>query len=1768
MKKKIIPLFWATFMIMLLIPANILVFAQGEETTAPEIESAIGKVVQMNESSLGSAYFYGTVTETTANGGSFRYYDNPNAVPSCFIVVDVVYNRNYDQYYYKLATVDGSTNEQLQKTPWLKAILCTVIGDAPQTLVGATANFKTATTIFYENVTESGASGSFGVASLPEKVVIIAEQTVDGEKYYQVALSDGSSDENFDKLPWVKASDVNIIDMPSEEGVIEGQVTVVQNGNTANEIMLAPGEKQYVFTEFGAAVSDVAQYQWQMKVVGNGWANVKDYVYPYAIISDALIQNALDADGKAYVRCMVTDGDKKFVTPEMAVTLTSNAVSVNGYVSSAKSVTARSISDMQNRAGDDLSGAFHITIQYKFLHENAVDTALNDSTAANTFTITLGSGMSFSESIVSPPVLGYKPYVDYESGNDEGKITYAGHTLIPADEVKFNNQSDPIDVSVYYVPQNVTFRVKHFKQNLQDDEYTEWKTEFRQGLADTAVGESLALSEVGFSALYYDKNTVITNDGNTVVEIYYDRIYYLVKYELGGGYGVMPNYVRYGTSVMLGTPTRPGYTFDSWKLTSVKDTTDGEELLTDANLTSTYQGYNVTAANSQVTVGHNLVYTAQWTAVNVSYTIIYWRENENDNDFSIWKTETIGGAAPGQTVDVSAKRISDSEEDYFTYNEALSDKTVVVKGDGTASANIYYTRNVYYLIFKAANNQDANTCRIAEHAHDDSCPDGTCDLEVHTHTDACGVASMTCTKEEHKHTKELISNGGCLSCALPEHTAHNSSCIITCGKEEHTVHTTACYPNVGNAANNVYDAPSNPQEGQIYRWYNIGSRYIYINGQWYNYSGSESSGDIISSTCGKELHTHDDSCYTDSLHTHTESCYGCGKEQHAHSSACYTYACGKTEHTHNAACVRGCQIYEHTHTTGNNGCARYLYVITAKYNADIAAVWPTATEVEAWKTAGWLSSSVNYNAWNPDNSNSNYVTKRIEMVGALCDTNDGIVELTLDSGSQGTNSVKYMFESIEQTAGDGKTLYNGMYYEEDTRYAQSGLSSSSLSPKDIVGMTPTKTGSTNASNRVITLYYTRNSYNLVFVNGGKTDKTVSIKYEAPLASQNYTPDRPSTYEENSVEFAGWYTTQICADGTEFDFDNAGTMPARALYLYAKWTPTVWSVTVYMSEEEKDADKTPLLYNDAVEFGSMIAEPDYAAVQQSNPTYKDLIFAGWYYEDGGNEERFDFNTMAIKHEYVIYAKWTSHIPVEYVVRYVAKIDGTETEIAEQTKGVSLAGVSKSFIAKPSSELYDEYRTDKLYLPTVRSQTKEMSTNSSENVITFEYAIPTELSYTIKHTFHSDDAEFVALVGSNTYELRWNYPVQTSGSGVSGTVTVKFDTDLESEVKTDKGAALWNKIVNLSPDAYQKELILTMDSAQNVVEFNWEDRGVVFVYQVIHKFQNLDGSYSDTYYDFFGSYGDGDTAVITATPIERVGFEFDDAKSVQTKEFSKSDMGAKIIEMYYTRQMMSYKVKYVYAPTEETIECEAVPYETVVSETAKTIEGYAVSGASTQNVSITYDGQIIVFNYVVQQVIYNYQVVGGVGGNVDKVQERINVTATAVGSVPIAWTGYIFAGWYTDAEGENPIEESDFVYLIDGENRLIPQPSLSDANKAYNFYAKFVPTKLVIKNSDSIVLENEDQAFVYKVQYSYGGNNYVIEVVVVGNGEVTIVGIPIGATVTVTPVGDWAWRYTPTSDSFSRTISGDPSGITITVTYNAPNEQWLTDVNNAVNAYTST
>ena len=58
----------------------------------------------------------------------------------------------------------------------------------------------------------------------------------------------------------------------------------------------------------------------------------------------------------------------------------------------------------------------------------------------------------------------------------------------------------------------------------------------------------------GFYALLYEK-PAIAADGSTVVEVYYDRIYSLMLFDLDGGYGVEPIYARYGVPTLpMGVP--------------------------------------------------------------------------------------------------------------------------------------------------------------------------------------------------------------------------------------------------------------------------------------------------------------------------------------------------------------------------------------------------------------------------------------------------------------------------------------------------------------------------------------------------------------------------------------------------------------------------------------------------------------------------------------------------------------------------------------------------------------------------------------------------------------------------------------------------------------------------------------------------------------------------------------------------------------------------------------------------------------------------------------------------------------------------------------------------------------------------------------------------------------------------------------------------------------------------------------------------------------
>lgn len=117
------------------------------------------------------------------------------------------------------------------------------------------------------------------------------------------------------------------------------------------------------------------------------------------------------------------------------------------------------------------------------------------------------------------------------------------------------------------------YTVRHLQQNIDNDDYTvvSVDTETKTGNVGEKTQASAKTYE-GFSSAKNFNQETITADGNTVVDIYYDRLTYIVVYDLQGrGDGVPdPLTVRYdGKLVKPSDPTSPaGYTFEGWVLKS------------------------------------------------------------------------------------------------------------------------------------------------------------------------------------------------------------------------------------------------------------------------------------------------------------------------------------------------------------------------------------------------------------------------------------------------------------------------------------------------------------------------------------------------------------------------------------------------------------------------------------------------------------------------------------------------------------------------------------------------------------------------------------------------------------------------------------------------------------------------------------------------------------------------------------------------------------------------------------------------------------------------------------------------------------------------------------------------------------------------------------------------------------------------------------------------------------------------------------------------
>ena len=195
-------------------------------------------------------------------------------------------------------------------------------------------------------------------------------------------------------------------------------------------------------------------------------------------------------------------------------------------------------------------------------------------------------------------------------------------------------------------------------------------------------------------------------------------------------------------------------------------------------------------------------------------------------------------------------------------------------------------------------------------------------------------------------------------------------------------------------------------------------------------------------------------------------------------------------------------------------------------------------------------------------------------------------------------------------------------------------------------------------------YYTRNDYNLNFINNGKPEKTVSKKYEQSISSENYTPARPSSLPEYYV-FDGWYENELC-EGEAFNFTGQ-KMPAQNVTLYAKWTASNVKFTYNLNNPEGTVDKD----TKKVEAGTVAS-----TVLPSIPTINEYSFAGWYYADGnGNITSGVFHTgSTITRDTSIVGKWLYKGELRVVYD-----PGTEKDVTVPTDDRVYAGGARVTVA---------------------------------------------------------------------------------------------------------------------------------------------------------------------------------------------------------------------------------------------------------------------------------------------------------------------------------------------------------------------------------------------------------------------------------------------------------------------------------------------------------
>lgn len=298
-------------------------------------------------------------------------------------------------------------------------------------------------------------------------------------------------------------------------------------------------------------------------------------------------------------------------------------------------------------------------------------------------------------------------------GNGEDNIVVTklyGAAITPPDVSKtgytFNGWSPSLSETVgtadatftaqWLAKADTPYKVEHYMQNADNDDYTLEETEDLVGITDSII------NAVPKSYANYTQNTnadgtlssgTVSPDGALVLKLFYDRKTFSVTFNANGGIlgGESTKTLKHGAAVSTSNPSKEGYAFGGWYLESSA----------------------VTPFNS-IMPAYNLTVYAKWVAGERNYVVEHYVMQTNGSyPTTADKTENKTGIADSSLTLADLKYAALEVANGIVYKNGEVNGQVVtnttVSADGSRAIKLYYERKKYDLIWNLNGGSASNS---------------------------------------------------------------------------------------------------------------------------------------------------------------------------------------------------------------------------------------------------------------------------------------------------------------------------------------------------------------------------------------------------------------------------------------------------------------------------------------------------------------------------------------------------------------------------------------------------------------------------------------------------------------------------------------------------------------------------------------------------------------------------------------------------------------------------------------------------------------------------------------------------------------------------------------------------------------------------------------------------------------------------------------------------------------------------------------------------